>query len=103
MQMTTIPKQALVFMCLQYKSFENIVGKGEIAHIQQFLLFTWCFLPAWRNFTIFIKFKIVVCKLVQFGSVLKVLFGERVNGDKIFRLAQIESICRRQIKCYSEC
>ena len=24
--------QALVFMCLQYKSFENIVGKGEIAH-----------------------------------------------------------------------
>ena len=22
----------LVFTCLQYKSFENIVGKGEIAH-----------------------------------------------------------------------
>ena len=26
------PKQALVFMCLQYKSFENTVGKWEIAH-----------------------------------------------------------------------
>ena len=25
------PKQALVFTCLQYKSFENIVGKGERA------------------------------------------------------------------------
>ena len=25
------PKQALVFMCRQYKSFENSVGKGEIA------------------------------------------------------------------------
>ena len=25
------PKQALVFTCLQYKSFENTVGKGEIA------------------------------------------------------------------------
>ena len=26
------PKQTLVFMCLPYKSFENTVGKGEIAH-----------------------------------------------------------------------
>ena len=25
------PQQDLVFMCLQYKSFENNVGKGEIA------------------------------------------------------------------------
>ena len=33
------PKQALVFMCLQYKSFENTVGKGEIARNEQFLLF----------------------------------------------------------------
>ena len=24
-------KQALVFTCLKYKSFENTVGKGEIA------------------------------------------------------------------------
>ena len=27
------PKQALVFMCLQCKSFENKVGKGEIARV----------------------------------------------------------------------
>ena len=33
------PKQALVFTCLQYKSFENTVGKGDIAHNEQFLLF----------------------------------------------------------------
>ena len=33
------PKQALAFMCLQYKSFENNVGKGEIARNEQFLLF----------------------------------------------------------------
>ena len=25
------PKQALVFTCLQYKSYENFLGKGEIA------------------------------------------------------------------------
>ena len=28
------PKQAVVYMCLQYKSFENTVGKGEIAQIE---------------------------------------------------------------------
>ena len=36
---STFPKQALVFTCLQYKSFENTVGKGEIARKEQFLLF----------------------------------------------------------------
>ena len=38
------PKQALVFRCLQCKSFKNTVGKGEIAHKEQFLLFPQCFL-----------------------------------------------------------
>ena len=33
------PKQALVFTCLQFKSFENTVGKGEIARNKQFLHF----------------------------------------------------------------
>ena len=41
------PKQALVFMCLHYKSFENTEGKREIAHNEQFLLFSQCFLPVW--------------------------------------------------------
>ena len=44
------PKQALVFTCLQDKSFENTVGKGEIARNEQFLLFPQCFLPVWRAF-----------------------------------------------------
>ena len=43
------PKQAVVFMCLQYKSFENNVRKGEIAHNEQFLLFPQCFLPFWSH------------------------------------------------------
>ena len=33
------PKQALVFKCLHYKSFENALGKGEIGCNKQFLLF----------------------------------------------------------------
>ena len=44
------PKQALVFTCLQCKSFENTVGKGEIARDEQFLLFPQCFLTVWRTF-----------------------------------------------------
>ena len=39
------PKQDLVFTCLHYKSFENTVGKGEIAHNQQFPHFPQCFPP----------------------------------------------------------
>ena len=52
-------------MCLQYKSFENTVEKGEIARNEQFLFFfPRYFLPFSRTFsTIFIKFRIVVCKL----------------------------------------
>ena len=43
------PKQPLVFTCLQYKSFENTVGKGETAHNEQFLLFP-VFLTHLENF-----------------------------------------------------
>ena len=43
------PKQALIFTCLQYKSSENTVGKGGIAHNEQFLLFPQCFLPVWST------------------------------------------------------
>ena len=38
------PEQALVFMCVQHRCFENTVGKGEIARDEQFLFFPQCFL-----------------------------------------------------------
>ena len=59
-------KQALLFMCLQYKSFEIAVDKGEIVHNSKF--FTSVFFP-FENFVIFIKFEIFVCKLVNIGRV----------------------------------
>ena len=43
-------KKTLVFTCLRYKSFENTVGKGEIANNEQFLLFPQCFLPMLGSF-----------------------------------------------------
>ena len=52
----TLSQTSMVFRCLRYKSFENTVGKGEIARNKQFLLFPQCFLPIWRT-VIFIKFQ----------------------------------------------
>ena len=52
-RLTGFPKQALVFTCLQYKSFEITVGKGEIACHEQFLLFPQRFLPFWRHLCLF--------------------------------------------------
>ena len=57
------PKQTL-FMCLQYKSNENTVGKGEIARIEQFLPFPMCFFLSGNLCAIFIKSEIVVCKKI---------------------------------------
>ena len=47
-------------MSVQYKAFENMTGKGEIARNEQFLLFLQCFLPIYENF-------------LQFSSNLKLL------------------------------
>ena len=44
------PKQAPVFMCLQYESFENTTGKEEIARDEHFLHFSQSFLPVSRRF-----------------------------------------------------
>ena len=63
------PKQALVFKCLQYKSFENTVGKSEIALNFKFLILPQCSTRFENVSSIFIKFNIVVCRLFQLGRV----------------------------------
>ena len=49
------------FTCLQYKSIENTVGKGEIARNKQYHF--------GELSAIYIKFKIVICKTFQFGRI----------------------------------
>ena len=66
-RLTGFPKQALVFTCLQYKSFEITVGKGEIAVTSNFSFSHSVFYPFGDISAFFIKLKIVVCKLFQFG------------------------------------
>ena len=64
-----IPTQRHLLTPLGNKPFENTVGKGEIAHNEQFLLFPQCFLPVWVTFCQFQQFEIVVCKLFQFRRI----------------------------------
>ena len=45
-----LAKEKMLVTCLQYKSVENNVGKGEIDRNEQFLLLPQCFLPFWRTF-----------------------------------------------------
>ena len=52
-QVSPFPKQTLVFTCLQYKSFENTVGKEEIARDEQFFLFSAVFSLLSLNFLAF--------------------------------------------------
>ena len=79
-------KQALVFMCLQSKSFENTVGKGEIASSEQFLLFPQCFLPVWSTFCHF--YQILNCRLqtLPVWKGLKFVLWERVKINPTFTL-----------------
>ena len=76
----SFPKQALVFTCLQYKSFENTVGKGEIARNEQFLLFPKCFLPIWRTFCHFHQGQNCRLQTLSVLKSLKFVVWERVKG-----------------------
>ena len=62
---------------MQYNSFENTVGKGEVT--SNFSFTRSVFYPVGELSTIFIKLKIVVCKHFQFES-LKFVVWERVKS-----------------------
>ena len=64
-------------MCLQYKSFENTVGKGEIARNEQFLLFptvfSTCleyFLPSLSNLKLSCAYSFIFeeCEICRLGK-----------------------------------
>ena len=56
---------------LRKKPFENIVGKGENAGNQHFLLCPQCFLPSQVEFLFISYIYNVVCKCFEFGPVQK--------------------------------
>ena len=68
-------------------SFENTVGKGEIARNEQFLLSHSVFYLVIELSVVFIKFKIVVCKLFPFGRVWNLSFGKGLNLQILFKIS----------------
>ena len=63
------PNKPWFLLVYNYKSFDNTVGKGEIARHEQFLIFRSVFYPFGELSAVFIKFEIVVCKPFLFGRV----------------------------------
>ena len=79
-------------MCLQYKSFENTVGKGESASNEQFLLFPQCFPPLWRTFCHFHQIEnchlLTVSFQMSFGKGLR-LYSPVFVDDSMYSYSNI--------------
>ena len=77
-QFKPLPKQALVFICLLYKSFENTGGKGEIARNEPFPLCPHCFLPFCRTLCPIHQIQNCCLQTLQDLMCLKFVVWERV-------------------------
>ena len=73
------PNKPWFFRCLQYKSFENTAGKGEIARNEQFLLLPQCFLHIWKTFSYFHQIQNCCLQSLSFWKSLKFVLWVRVN------------------------
>ena len=60
MNILPFPKQALVFNCLQYKSFDNTLGKREIA----------------RNKVVLVLQEVICCNLNKIIFLNRLFYGE---------------------------
>ena len=80
-----------VFKCQQFKSFENIKVKGDIALNDQFLLFPQCFLPKLRSF----------CHLHQIQEAKICCLGrlDPLPDDKILDWSKLKQIADNILKC----
>ena len=87
------PKQALVYICLLYKSFENTVGKGEIAHNEQFVLFRQCFLSICRTLHHFQQIQNCCLQTLSVWRILKFVVWERVNRIKTRGIEPLTAQC----------
>ena len=83
-------------MTLKQRACENIVGKGENAGNQHFLLSHNVFSPIRDRNRHFSNIEFVVCKCFQFGKGQNFVFGKELTFSQmtIFRLFQTGSVCR---------
>ena len=81
-------------MCLRYKSFENTVGKEEIAPNNLFSFSHSVFYLFGEFSAIFNKFEIVVCKLFLVWKGLKFVVWERVKCFKCVKRGHRGKDCK---------
>ena len=70
--------QSRLITTLRKKPFENIVGKGENAGNQHFLIFLPYFLPIPQQISIFSHIYFVICSCCQVGTFYKFVIWYRV-------------------------
>ena len=71
--MTTLPGWSLdTLPFLMKKAFENIVGKGENAGSQHFLLFPRCFIHSQTNFIIRVAFISLTVNVFNLADILSI-------------------------------
>ena len=61
--------QSRLLATLKNQPFKNILGKGENAGNQHFLLLPNCFLPFQKKFQFYSNIYFVICKCCEFGPV----------------------------------
>ena len=71
------------FYSLKQRAFENIVGKGENAGKQHFLLFPQCFLPFPNHVLILYTFNMSSAKTLNFDQFKLLLFGKELDWGLI--------------------
>ena len=87
-QFKPFPKRDLVFMCSQYKSFKNNVGKGEIACDEQFLLIPSVFYQFKKIVPFSSNLKLSSANSFKFGRDKKLSFGKDVK-----KVVQLSKTC----------
>ena len=70
---------------MQNRPLENTVGKGEVAHNEQLLLFPQCFLTVWRTFCHFYQIQNCRLQTFSFWKSQNLLFGKVLTGVWVYR------------------
>ena len=65
---------------IRVTEFKNTVGKGEIAHNEQLLLFPQCFQPVWKTFRYFHQTQNCSLQTLPAWKSLKFVIWERVKA-----------------------
>ena len=104
--LTLLKQLSLCFMHLQFKSFENTVGKGEIAHNEQFLLSPFCFLNFWRTLYHFHQILNCILQTLSFWKSFKfcclLTLSQTNHFFYIFSVQIFRKHCGKRRNCFNE-